>query len=310
MNHPSYLLNPGDLFQADTTRVMTCLGQRKKYRDKLLANQVAHDAKRSASKRSSSTPAAEGNAQISSSRSSPNETEDQENAEEEEDIDASLLEESTLATTEASTLDSTIEEISDATSSDPSAAAKKTLKSLLTRTKAILDDPRAKKNMSGKLKIEMRAYFKSLRTAMSKASSATPSLLEDLETEFAGLAGRVASSSSSSSSTTPPPPQQNLQEQPTTPSPAPSDDSPDFQQALQSARDNPYDPSLPYATPWRPRDWMSAFAFIPRYLEVNQRICAAVYLRHPVCRPGFAEVPTPFHPETGTLAHCWYLRRR
>jgi hypothetical protein len=66
----------------------------------------------------------------------------------------------------------------------------------------------------------------------------------------------------------------------------------------------------PYATPWRPRDYMSAFAFIPRYLEVNQNICAAVYLRHPVARQGLAEVPTPFHIETGQLAFNWYLRNR
>ncbi|KAF2639660.1 alpha-L RNA-binding motif-containing protein [Massarina eburnea CBS 473.64] len=68
--------------------------------------------------------------------------------------------------------------------------------------------------------------------------------------------------------------------------------------------------AAPYATPWRPRDYMTAFAFIPRYLEVNQNICAAVYLRHPVARPGLAEVPTPFHVETGQLAFNWYLRRR
>lgn len=73
---------------------------------------------------------------------------------------------------------------------------------------------------------------------------------------------------------------------------------------------NKKDASAPYATPWRPRDYMSAFAFIPRYLEVNQNICAAVYLRHPVARPGLAEVPTPFHLETGQLAFNWYLRRR
>lgn len=68
--------------------------------------------------------------------------------------------------------------------------------------------------------------------------------------------------------------------------------------------------AAPFATPWRPRDYMSAFAFIPRYLEVNQNICAAVYLRHPVARPGLGEVPTPFHIETGQLAFNWYLRRR
>ena len=61
---------------------------------------------------------------------------------------------------------------------------------------------------------------------------------------------------------------------------------------------------------WFPRHYMSAFAFIPRYLEVNQNVCSAVYLRHPVARPGLAEVPSPFGPETGLLAFQWYLRRR
>jgi ribosomal protein S4 len=83
-----------------------------------------------------------------------------------------------------------------------------------------------------------------------------------------------------------------------------------LQQALQRARENPVDASKPYATPWRPRDYMSAFAFIPRYLEVNQNVCSAVYLRHPVARPGLAEVPTPISAESAGLAFNWYLRRR
>jgi ribosomal protein S4 len=65
-----------------------------------------------------------------------------------------------------------------------------------------------------------------------------------------------------------------------------------------------------YEQPWVPRDWMAPFAYVPRYLEVNYTICSAVYLRHPVARPGMAEVPTPFSIETGSLAHNWYLRRR
>lgn len=80
--------------------------------------------------------------------------------------------------------------------------------------------------------------------------------------------------------------------------------------ALEELRDNPFDLTKPYATPWKPRPWMSPFVFIPRYLEVNQNICAAVYLRHPVARPGLAEVPSPFGAETGQLAFNWYLRRR
>jgi thymidylate synthase len=83
-----------------------------------------------------------------------------------------------------------------------------------------------------------------------------------------------------------------------------------LKRALTQMRDNPIDHSKPYATPWRPREYMSAFAFIPRYLEVNQNICAAVYLRHPVARPGSAEVPTPFGETISTPAYGWYLKRR
>ncbi|CAD6501211.1 BgTH12-01465 [Blumeria graminis f. sp. triticale] len=68
--------------------------------------------------------------------------------------------------------------------------------------------------------------------------------------------------------------------------------------------------SKSYPTPWRPRKFMSAFAFIPRYLEVRQSICAGVYLRHPVARPGLSEVPSPYPMEIMQLAYNWYLRRR
>jgi ribosomal protein S4 len=80
--------------------------------------------------------------------------------------------------------------------------------------------------------------------------------------------------------------------------------------ALEEARDNPIDATKPYATPWRPRPFMSAFAFVPRYLEVHPSICSAVYLRHPVARPGLAETPTPFDSEILGLARNWYLRNR
>jgi hypothetical protein len=83
-----------------------------------------------------------------------------------------------------------------------------------------------------------------------------------------------------------------------------------LQAAIQRARENPIDETKPYATPWRPRPYMSAFAFVPRYLEVNHNICSAVYLRNPVARPGLAEVPSPFAEETQQLAFNWYLRRR
>jgi len=81
-------------------------------------------------------------------------------------------------------------------------------------------------------------------------------------------------------------------------------------EAMIHVEENREDPSKPYATPWQPRPFMSPFAFIPRYLEVHHAICSAVYLRHPVARPGLAEVPTPFAAETQQLAFTWYLRRR
>jgi hypothetical protein len=84
----------------------------------------------------------------------------------------------------------------------------------------------------------------------------------------------------------------------------------ELEQRLAKRKLDVVDPSKPYATPWRPRDFMSAFAFIPRYLEVNSKICSAVYLRHPVARPGLTEVPTPFPGDIQQLAFTWYLRRR
>ncbi|CAK7228630.1 hypothetical protein SCUCBS95973_006943 [Sporothrix curviconia] len=82
-----------------------------------------------------------------------------------------------------------------------------------------------------------------------------------------------------------------------------------FRHVMTKEAENPLDPTKSYLTPWQPRKYMSAFAYIPRYLEVNQKICAAVYLRHPVCRPGMSEIPSPFTPELTQLAFNWYLRR-
>ncbi|KAH8681309.1 hypothetical protein BX600DRAFT_446241 [Xylariales sp. PMI_506] len=83
-----------------------------------------------------------------------------------------------------------------------------------------------------------------------------------------------------------------------------------LERRISEELDNPFDPTKPYATPWRPRPYMAPFAFIPRYLEVNPKICSAVYLRHPVARVGSAEVPTPFPYYISQLAFNWYLRRR
>ncbi|KAJ4425178.1 hypothetical protein N0V82_000233 [Gnomoniopsis sp. IMI 355080] len=83
-----------------------------------------------------------------------------------------------------------------------------------------------------------------------------------------------------------------------------------LEEMVREYEENPVDPTKPYKTPWEPRPFMSPFAFIPRYLEVNQNICAAVYLRHPVARQGMSEIPSPFPPSVQELAFNWYLRRR
>ncbi|KAH6659627.1 hypothetical protein BKA67DRAFT_545148 [Truncatella angustata] len=83
-----------------------------------------------------------------------------------------------------------------------------------------------------------------------------------------------------------------------------------LERKIKEEEDNPYNQDKPYMTPWQPREFMSPFAFVPQYLEVNHNICSAVYLRHPVARVGSAEVPTPFGYNINQLAFNWYLRRR
>lgn len=177
--------------------------------------------------------------------------------------------------------------------SDAPAATKALLKSMRDRAKTLLAEP---KTLSGKQKQELRAFTKSVRSTMSRAASASPSAIDDLEVQLQTITSKITASNSTS----------------TTSSPEAEDaePSPEVAAAIEQIESNPHDPSKPYLTPWRPRDFMSAFAFIPRYLEVHHAICSAVYLRHPVVKPGLAEVPTPFHPETGQLAFNWYLRRR
>lgn len=83
----------------------------------------------------------------------------------------------------------------------------------------------------------------------------------------------------------------------------------ELQRILEANEQNAVSAKKPYATPWQPRAWMKPWCFVPRYLEVNHKICAAVYLRHPVARKGQAEVPTPFHYFSNQLAHAWYVTK-
>ncbi|KAK5047961.1 hypothetical protein LTR84_006151 [Exophiala bonariae] len=192
------------------------------------------------------------------------------------------------------------------------------LKELQSQAKSILASPR--ENIGAKRKQDLRAFTKSIRRLLSRGKSATIKT-ESIEAQFAEIQEQLkirrenkaadTATTKDGETTDPTKPKETPSLSPTSTDNILSDT--DYNQlfaALQSMQENPVDESKPYATPWMPRDYMSAFAFIPRYLEVNHNICAAVYLRHPVARPGLAEVPTPFNEYVNSTAYAWYLRRR
>ena len=185
---------------------------------------------------------------------------------------------------------------------------KNILPQLLDHAKNILSKP--SDDLTAKRKQSLRAFQLTLKRTLSRPNSLTDSI----DAQLQEMAHKL--NISLPASTTEPDAYDS-------PAPTPSRDNnlaktmaiSDsekrlLKRALIDARENPIDPSKPYATPWRPREYMSAFAFIPRYLEVHHKVCSAVYLRHPVARPGMAEVPTPYNIEQNGLAFNWYLRRR
>ena len=185
---------------------------------------------------------------------------------------------------------------------------KQTLQGFVAQAKSLLATPST--FLTARRKQELREFQRSARRALSRPEALTTT---NLDSQLQDILSRMRSGP------------EVEDEEASKPEGVPEMSSPSLQAeaallspeqmrilraALAEARENPVDSSKPYATPWRPRPFMSAFAFIPRYLEVNSKICAAVYVRHPVARPGLAEVPTPFPGETNALAHTWYLRRR
>ena len=193
---------------------------------------------------------------------------------------------------------------------DPTKTPKDGLKSLLAQAKALLSDPNDK--LPAKRKQDLRSFQRMVKRTLSRPNAIETSTLDK---QLEDIVARITPSSPTTSVT---PAKEPASDLPTLSSPdlqaqaatLSQDQLKTLRAALQESRENPVDASKPYATPWRPRPWMSAFAFIPRYLEVHQKICSAVYIRHPVARPGLAEVPTPYGLEFNALAHNWYLRRR
>ncbi|KAG7734142.1 hypothetical protein KL930_005106 [Ogataea haglerorum] len=69
------------------------------------------------------------------------------------------------------------------------------------------------------------------------------------------------------------------------------------------------DPSKPYFTPWRPRQFIAPFAVLPKHIEISFRTCHAVYMRNPIARPGESEVISPFSHEAHERAYMYYSRK-
>jgi ribosomal protein S4 len=194
---------------------------------------------------------------------------------------------------------------------------KQILKSLIAQSKSLLEAE--KDNLGGKRKQDLRAFAKSVRSTLAKANRETI-YTDSLEAQFAEIQSQlriqrnIGSEKSDAmgdmAEAASPLEEANTVEE---------SDLSSLMDALRIMKESPESDSLPSTTipaesntfpSWKPRPYLSAFAFIPRYLEVNQTICAAVYLRHPVARPGLAEVPTPFPEGVGGAAFGWYLRRR
>lgn len=294
MIYPGYLLNPGDMFSVEPERVLYGTGARK-FR-----------------------------------KSSPETLQDQQRDEEVEQVvddDAEDLVEGAEEGEQASTPkeEETAAETKpaiEAKADDPKAA----LKSLMARAKSIMSD--SKDHISGKRKQDLRTFSQSVKKTLSQIRGTRLNSSTPLEETIDGLEETLNTISAKIPSSTPQTPESAAEPSSPSASPATTSSNPQAQDAskddayrirkdaellhaaLIRAQENPVDVRKPYATPWRPREYMSAFAFIPRYLEVNQKICSAVYLRHPVARPGLAEIPTPFSSETMALAFNWYLRRR
>lgn len=287
MTYPGYLLNPGDMFSVDPERVLFATGARKPIKQGGKAKKAATEGEEASETQEETTEKAEA-----------------------KETEAEVAEAETAT-----------QDLNAATTPEE---AKKALRSLMDRAKRITTA--AKGDLSGRRLKDLRKLHQNVRQAMSKfgarggKDAPTGETVESLTAVLTEITSKIPIESLPASET---PAKPAEGEEASTKSSNPQAQDPEkedkyriakdaqlLQQALQRARENPVDASKPYATPWRPRDYMSAFAFIPRYLEVNQNVCSAVYLRHPVARPGVAEVPTPLSAESAGLAFNWYLRRR
>ncbi|KAJ4400904.1 hypothetical protein N0V85_005638 [Neurospora sp. IMI 360204] len=275
MKHPGYLLNPGDLFQVDVERVLSATGAPKD--KKLLAaamkaakKELAEEAQEAVEEEEAEAEE-EGDSQEATSKS----------GKKEKQADTSKFDEAWNRKYELLQLQRLLQyakHIADSPSHQLSATRKQALRALKRDIKAAIKQAQRRDGSvvpTGNVVDDLTMLLERLAVSPSKAiqqEDAAKELSKKLDKQSSQVLKKVI-------------------------------------EYNDEHEDSEIDPSKPYMTPWRPRNYMSAFAFVPRYLEVNQNICAAVYLRHPVARPGESEVPSPFSPTINQLAFNWYLRR-
>lgn len=273
MKYPGYMLNPGDLFQVNPDRVMTATGLPKP--PTLAARQKALKAKA------------------------------QERAEQ---AVAAAEEEPAPPSQKSSSLPKAKEPAEPVSPEEAKKREIAELKKLQDKAKWLISS--SKGQLSAKHKIAIRSLQKQVKNAMSAAGTQkkgdkSVDTVESLSTLLMTLqltpTERKAEEAAEAAAA--------AAEAESYPDPVTKEEEGILRRLIEEEKTNPWDPSKPYMTPWRPRPFMAPFAFIPRYLEVNHKICAAVYLRHPVARAGKTEVPTPFNYATSQLAFNWYLRR-
>lgn len=270
MPYPSYRLNPGDMFQVDPEMVLLGTG-----RQKTDADADAGKRKKKKAKSASGEEAEEAAA---------------EPAEEEEQASESAP----AAYQDPDTTDVAEPEKADL------APTRRQIQDLIERAKEVVYES----ELGVAQKRKLREFARQARTLLSRAGKQSASA-PDIANELSGMMADLKLSSAASAE-----PAGGDQDSSGRNEELSRDERRILERLIREDEENPYDPSKPYRTPWQPRPYMSPFAFIPRYLEVNPNICAAVYLRHPVARVGNAEVPTPFNNEISQLAFNWYLRRR
>ncbi|KAG5927714.1 hypothetical protein E4U42_001919 [Claviceps africana] len=327
MVHPSYQLNPGDMFQVDIDKVMYGTGQQKapEGNKRLSENLEARKNKSEAFYAAAIKKAAPQSSPVGSSTEAAEQTES--NGEQNAQAGLKALSEEEAWKVNNRALKYLLKDVKRILKDNPqelSAKDKKQLRLFRTDAKRFLSHPEDSALDVQELVEELLRKMKShelMRRSFEKVTIQTDS----------PTTAEASSSSSGSEATSepevPPQPEYNRQRQIDKGLEGLSDEQKqkairimgDSQLSRQEMfrlghllkfdEENPIDDTKPYATPWRPRPFMSAFAFIPRYLEVNPNICAAVYLRHPVARKGMAEVPTPFSYLTSQLTHNWYLER-